>query len=160
MAGRVSEETFLGKITTGAGNDFERATSIARQMVCDWGMSELGPIQFGQRDDLIFLGRDMMSHPDYSEETARKIDQEIKRIIDNAYQRTKKNILGNREKLVKIAQSLLERESLSSDDINTILEGGELQPLNNNVKEKKETAKDAKDTKNADVETEGQSQRV
>ncbi len=164
MAGRISEETFLNKITTGAGNDFERATAIARQMVCDWGMSDLGPIQFGQRDDLIFLGRDMMSHPDYSEETARKIDQEIRRIIDNAYQRTKKNILDNREKLEKIAKSLLERESLSSDDINTILEGKELKPLNNNSKEKKsekkETAKDAKDTKNAAVETEGQNQRV
>jgi cell division protease FtsH len=160
MAGRISEETFLNKITTGAGNDFERATAIARQMVCDWGMSELGPIQFGQRDDLIFLGRDMMSHPDYSEETARKIDQEIRRIIDKAYQRTKKSILEHREKLEKIAQSLLERESLSSDDINKILEGKELKPLNNNVKEKKETAKNAKDTKNAAVETEGQSRGV
>jgi cell division protease FtsH len=164
MAGRISEETFLNKITTGAGNDFERATAIARQMVCDWGMSDLGPIQFGQRDDLIFLGRDMMSHPDYSEETARKIDQEIRRIIDNAYQRTKKSVLENREKLEKIAKTLLERESLSSDDINTILDGKELKPLNNNLKEKKtakkETAKDAKDTKNAAVETEGQNQRV
>jgi cell division protease FtsH len=137
LAGRVSEEIFLNKVTSGAGNDFERATTVARQMVCDWGMSPLGPIRFGQRDDLIFLGRDMMSHNEFSEETARKIDAEIKKLIDTAYERTKKVILANRGKLEKIAQMLLERESLNSDDIDEILQGRELKPLNNNNKKKK-----------------------
>ncbi|MCP5105406.1 MAG: ATP-dependent metallopeptidase FtsH/Yme1/Tma family protein [bacterium] len=141
LAGRIAEELFLNKVTSGAGNDFERATLIARQMVCDWGMSELGPVQYGQRDDLIFLGRDMMSHPDYSEETARKIDREIKVFIDRAYERTTKRIEENRDKLEIIARSLLERESLSADDINDILAGKELKPMNNgdNGKEKEKT---------------------
>jgi cell division protease FtsH len=131
LAGRISEEIFLNKITTGAGNDFDKATSIARQMVCDWGMSSLGPITFGQKEDHIFLGRDMMTHNEYSEETAQKIDLEIKKIIDTAFERTKKNILKNRDKLDKIALELLERESLSSKDIDDILQGRELEPLNN-----------------------------
>ena len=137
LAGRISEETFLDKLTSGAGNDFEKATAIARQMVCDWGMSDLGPIHYSQRDDYIFLGRDIMSHHQYSEETARKIDQAIKRLIDSAYERSRKVILANREKLEVIAKMLLERESLSADDINDILAGKELKPLDND-KEKKE----------------------
>ncbi len=134
MAGRVSEEIFLNKITSGAGNDFERATTVARQMVCEWGMSPLGLIRYGKKDDLIFLGRDMMSHNEYSEETARRIDQEIKKIIDSAYERTRKRVLENRDKLDIIAQMLLERESLSSEDIDTILNNKELKPLNNSKK--------------------------
>ena len=141
MAGRVSEEIFLNKITSGAGNDFERATTVARQMVCEWGMSPLGLIRYGKKDDLIFLGRDMMSHNEYSEETARRIDQEIKKIIDTAYERTRKNVLKNRDKLEKIAQMLLERESLSSEDIDTILSNKELKPLENNNKKTPEKEK-------------------
>jgi cell division protease FtsH len=156
LAGRVSEEIFLNKVTSGAGHDFEQATTIARQMVCDWGMSPLGPIHFGQRDDLIFLGRDMMSHNEYSEETARKIDAEIKKFIDNAYQRTQKIIMANRDKLEKIAQMLLERESLNSDDINEILEGRELKPLNNNNKQKKSDKKGPKTDGTKDKATGGE----
>lgn len=141
MAGRVSEEIFLNKITSGAGNDFERATTVARQMVCEWGMSPLGLIRYGKKDDLIFLGRDMMSHNEYSEETARRIDQEIKKIIDTAYERTRKNVLKNRDKLEKIALMLLERESLSSEDIDTILSNKELKPLENNNKKTPEKEK-------------------
>lgn len=131
MAGRLSEEIFLDQLTSGAGNDLERATGICRQMVCEWGMSPLGPIRFTQKDDMIFLGRDMMSHSEYSDETARKIDAEIKKLIDAAYKRAEKTIKANRDALEKIAQTLLERETLSSDDINLILEGKDLKPMDN-----------------------------
>ena len=121
MGGRISEELFLNTMTTGAGSDFERATSIARKMVCEWGMSALGPLSYGKKDDLIFLGRDMMSHSEYSEETAKKIDDEVAKIIDRAYENSKQIISNNRDKLEKIAQLLLEKESLSSDDIAKIV---------------------------------------
>jgi cell division protease FtsH len=121
LAGRISEETFLNMITTGAGNDFEKATSIARKMVCEWGMSSLGPITFAKKEDMIFLGRDLMSHNEYSEETSQTIDIEIKKIIDQAYANARKVILENREKLETIALQLLEKESLTSDDIAAIL---------------------------------------
>jgi cell division protease FtsH len=121
LAGRISEETFLNMTTTGAGNDFEKATSIARKMVCEWGMSSLGPITFAKKEDMIFLGRDLMSHNEYSEETSQMIDVEIKKIIDLAYANAKKVILENRAKLEIIALQLLEKESLTSDDIATIL---------------------------------------
>jgi cell division protease FtsH len=121
LAGRISEETFLGILTTGAGNDFEKATSIARKMVCEWGMSALGPMTFDKKEDMIFLGRDLMSHNEYSEETSQRIDQEIKKIIDQAYANSKKIILENRSKLEIIALQLLEKESLTSDDIASIL---------------------------------------
>jgi len=121
LAGRISEETILGMTTTGAGNDFEKATSIARKMVCEWGMSALGPITFAKKEDMIFLGRDLMSHNEYSEETSQMIDSEIKKIIDQAYANSKRIILENREKLETIALGLLEKESLTSDDIAAIL---------------------------------------
>lgn len=121
LAGRISEEIFLGMTTTGAGNDFEKATSIARKMVCEWGMSAMGPISFAKKEDMIFLGRDLMSHNEFSEDTLQMIDVEIKKIIDQAYASSKKIILENREKLEIIAQGLLEKESLTSDDIATIL---------------------------------------
>jgi len=121
LAGRVSEEVFLGILTTGAGNDFERATSIARKMVCEWGMSSLGPMTFAKKEDMVFLGRDLMSHNEYSEETAQQIDKEIRTIIDQALATSRRLILENRAKLETIAQQLLEKESLPSDDIAAIL---------------------------------------
>jgi len=121
LAGRVSEEVFLGILTTGAGNDFERATSIARKMVCEWGMSSLGPMTFAKKEDMVFLGRDLMSHNEYSEETAQQIDKEIRTIIDQALATSRRLILENRAKLETIAQQLLEKESLTSDDIAAIL---------------------------------------
>lgn len=136
MAGRISEEIFLDTITTGAGNDFDRATAIARQMVCEWGMSSLGPIRLGQKEDFLFLGRDMMYHNEYSEDTARRIDQEVTNIISKAYEKTKQMILGNKDKLEKIASNLLERESLSSNEIEDIIKGIELKPLNNSNQDK------------------------
>jgi len=121
LAGRISEETFLGMLTTGAGNDFEKATSIARKMVCEWGMSALGPMAFAKKEDMIFLGRDLMSHNEYSEETSQLIDKEIKKIIDQAYANSKRIIMDNRASLETIALQLLEKESLTSDDIAAIL---------------------------------------
>ena len=121
LAGRISEETFLNMLTTGAGNDFEKATSIARKMVCEWGMSAMGPVAYAKKEDMVFLGRDLMSHNEYSEETSQQIDKEIKKIIDQAYANSRRIILDNRAKLEIIAQQLLEKESLTSDDIAAIL---------------------------------------
>jgi cell division protease FtsH len=121
LAGRISEEVFLGLMTTGAGNDFDRATSIARKMVCEWGMSSLGTISFGRKDDMVFLGRELMYHNEYSESTAQKIDAEIKLILDTAYQKSKKVIVDNKDKMQVIAQLLLEKESLTSEEIDEIL---------------------------------------
>jgi len=123
LAGRVSEELFLDQITTGAGNDFEKATSIARKMVCEWGMSPLGTLTYGQKDEMVFLGRDMMVHNEYSEETARSIDREVKKIIDEAYARARSVMEKHRKELETIAAMLLEKESLSSAEIKLILNG-------------------------------------
>jgi len=131
LAGRISEETFLQLVSTGAGNDFEKATSIARKMVCEWGMSSFGPQVFARKEDMIFLGRDMMSHVDYSEATAQRIDAEIKIILDRCYGKSRDIIEANRDQMERIAAALLERESLTSDDINAILglpQNGEEEP--------------------------------
>jgi len=123
MAGRITEELILGKITTGAANDLEKATEIARKMVCQWGMSDLGPLSFGERDDLIFLGRELAAHKNFSEHTAQMIDAEVKKIIERCYNRARNLIETNRDKLVKIAEALLEKEILSSDEINALING-------------------------------------
>ncbi len=123
MAGRVAETMFLNKTTTGSANDFEKATEIARKMVCQWGMSELGPLTFGERDDLIFLGRDLAVNKNFSEKTSERIDEEVKKIVMRCFQRTQELMESNRDKLVRIAELLLEREVLSSDEINAIVDG-------------------------------------
>jgi len=123
MAGRVSEMIFLGKTTTGAANDFEKSTEIARKMVCEWGMSDLGPLTFGERDDLIFLGRDLAVNKNFSERTSERIDDEVKKIIMRNYNRTQDLIEKHKDKLVKIAEALLEKEVLSSEEINQIVDG-------------------------------------
>ena len=122
MGGRVAEEIFLNKITTGAGNDFEQATDVARKMVCEWGMSDLGPLTFGKKEEAIFLGREIAQHRDYSEDTAIKIDQQVKKIVVNAYDRAKQTVLANREALERIAQALLVREVLDLSEVNLLLE--------------------------------------
>jgi cell division protease FtsH len=121
MAGRVAEIMFLHQTTTGAANDFERGTEIARRMVCQWGMSDLGPLTFGERNDLIFLGRELTAHKNYSEKTAEMIDEEVKKIIQRNYDRTESILRENRHHLETIAKLLLEKEVLSSDEINTVL---------------------------------------
>jgi cell division protease FtsH len=128
MAGRVAENLFLGKTTTGAANDFEKSTEIARKMVCQWGMSDLGPLTFGERDDLIFLGRDLAMNKNFSEKTSERIDEEVKKIVTRNFSRAQDLIEKNRDKLVKIAQLLLEKEVLTSDEINQIVDG-KMKPL-------------------------------
>ncbi|MDD8014826.1 MAG: cell division protein FtsH, partial [Acidobacteriota bacterium] len=123
LAGRVAETIFLNKTTTGAANDFEKATEIARKMVCQWGMSDLGPLTFGERDDLIFLGRDLAMNKNFSERTSERIDDEVKKIILKNFQRSQDLIEKHRDQLIMIAEALLEKEVLSSDEINQIIDG-------------------------------------
>ncbi|HMI52501.1 MAG TPA: ATP-dependent zinc metalloprotease FtsH [Candidatus Saccharimonadales bacterium] len=123
MGGRSAEEIFLGHITTGAGNDIERATEIARNMVCEWGMSELGPLAFGKKDEAIFLGREINQHRDYSEDTAIQIDKEVKRLVSGGYDSAKQILSNNRETLERIAQALLEREIIDANEVKMLMEG-------------------------------------
>jgi cell division protease FtsH len=124
LGGRAAEELFLGHVTTGSGNDIERATEIARKMVSQWGMSErLGPLSFGRREEQVFLGKELVMHKDYSEKTAEEIDQEVKRIVEECYERAKKILQENAPKVEKLVQILLEKESLSGEELNQILEG-------------------------------------
>ncbi|HEV2350926.1 MAG TPA: ATP-dependent zinc metalloprotease FtsH [Terriglobia bacterium] len=123
MGGRVAEEIFLNQITTGASNDIERATEVARRMVCEFGMSDLGPLAFGKNEQEIFLGRDLATHRDFSEDTAIKIDQEVKKFMMTAYQRAKDEIESNREALIRIAEALLVREVLDASEVKLLLEG-------------------------------------
>lgn len=130
MGGRVAEELVLYDMTTGAGNDLERATDLARRMVCDWGMSEkLGPLTFGKKEEMIFLGREIAQHRDFSEETAVKIDEEVTSIVTDNYTRVKQLLTDNLSSLHRLAESLLERESLDTDDIDKIVKGEQLEPL-------------------------------
>jgi cell division protease FtsH len=123
MGGRLAEDIFLGKITTGASNDIERATEMARRMVCEFGMSNLGPLTFGKKEEQIFLGREIAQHQDYSEDTAVKIDQEVKRIVMEQYERARQIILDNREAMERLAQELLTRETLDAVQIRRVVAG-------------------------------------
>jgi cell division protease FtsH len=123
MGGRSAEEIFLGHITTGAGNDIERATDLARNMVCEWGMSELGPLAYGKKDEAIFLGREITQHRDYSEDTAIQIDKEVKRIVNSGYENAKRLLSNNRDTLERIAQALLEREVIDANEVKMLMEG-------------------------------------
>jgi cell division protease FtsH len=127
MGGRVSEELRIDKITTGAGNDLERVTDLARKMVCEWGMSEnLGPLTFGKKEEAIFLGREIAQHRDYSESTAQAIDREVKSIVLAGYQKAREILEENSDALIRIAEALLEREVLDADQISTLVRGDEL----------------------------------
>jgi cell division protease FtsH len=121
MGGRLAEEIFINEITTGAGNDIERASAMARRMVCEWGMSELGPVTFGKKEEAIFLGREFAQHQDFSEATAVEIDREVKRILDKAYNQAKEIITTHKSSLDRIARKLLERETLDGLEVNDIL---------------------------------------
>ena len=124
LGGRAAEELIFGQPTTGAGNDIERATELARKMVCEWGMSEkMGPLAFGKKEEEIFLGREISRHADYSEATAQDIDAEVRRIVMDAYNLARDLLAKNRENLERLAQALLEYESLSGDEIDTIMRG-------------------------------------
>jgi len=125
LGGRIAEElTMSGAMTTGAGNDLERATELARRMVCEWGMSEaMGPLTFGKKEEQIFLGREIAQHQDYSEDTAERIDQEVKRFITDNYDRARKTLTEHLASLQKIAAELLTREVLDGEQVRRIVAG-------------------------------------
>jgi cell division protease FtsH len=129
MAGRIAEELFMDHMTTGAGNDIERATDLARKMVCEWGMSELGPLSFGKKEEQIFLGREIAQHRDYSEATAIRIDEQVRKLVQSGYDRAKEIIEKHRDALVRMAETLLEREILDGAEVKQIIEGKTLAAL-------------------------------
>ncbi len=125
MGGRAAEEIIFGSLTTGAGNDIERATEIARKMVCEWGMSEkMGPVTFGKKEESIFLGRDMSMHKNYSEATAVEIDVEIRRLIEESYGRVKTLLRENVDLLHDISLQLIEKENLSGEEVDRVIDAG------------------------------------
>ncbi len=124
MGGRAAEEIIFNTMTTGAGNDIERATDIARKMVCEWGMStRLGPVSFGKKDEQVFLGRDMATHKNYSEATAVEIDEEIRRIVDENYNRVIQLLNANVDILHRLSVELIEKENLSGEEVDRIITG-------------------------------------
>ena len=130
LGGRIAEEITNAVVTTGAGNDLDRVTELARKMVCEWGMSEaIGPLTFGRKEEEVFLGRDFAQHKDYSEETANQIDQEIKRIVTENYDRARAILEGKKSELLQIAEELLTREVLSGGQVKQIASGQPLEAL-------------------------------
>jgi cell division protease FtsH len=128
MAGRIAEEKYMHHMTTGAGNDIERATDLARKMVCEWGMSDLGPLSFGKKEEQIFLGREIAQHRDYSEETAIRIDEQVKKLVTGGYNTSSAIIEERSAALVQIAEMLLEREILDGAEVMALLRGETLGP--------------------------------
>jgi cell division protease FtsH len=127
LGGRAAEEMVFGELTTGDQNDIEKATKLARKMVCEYGMSEkLGAVTLGQKQGEVFLGRDLATHQDYSDRVAYQIDQEVRRLVDEAYKRARKILEENRERLETIARTLIEKETLEKEELLALLEGREL----------------------------------
>jgi cell division protease FtsH len=125
LGGRVAEELVLNHITTGAGNDIERATDLARKMVCEWGMSDkLGPLTFGKKEEEIFLGREIATRRDFSEQVAIEIDHEVKRLVVENYERAKRMLTEHIGTLKALAEALLEKEVLDSPEIDQIIQKG------------------------------------
>jgi cell division protease FtsH len=124
FGGRAAEEIALNQITTGAGNDIEQGTDLARKMICEWGMSKtMGPLAYGKKEEQIFLGREISQHKDYSEATAIAIDKEVKELVAKSYERAKKLVRENKKTLDKLAEALLERESLGGREVDVIVFG-------------------------------------
>ena len=124
LGGRIAEEITMDSLTTGAGNDLERATELSRKMVCEWGMSDaMGPLTFGKKEEQIFLGREIAQHQDYSEDTALKIDQEVKRFVTDNYQRAHTVLVEHKDTVVKLAEALLSREVLDADQVRRLAAG-------------------------------------
>jgi cell division protease FtsH len=127
MGGRAAEALIFNTFTTGAGNDIERATDMARKMVCEWGMSDkMGPLSFGKKDESIFLGREMAMHKNFSEKTAEHIDDEIKRIVDESYERALGLLRENVDNLHNLSVILIEKENLTGDQVDEIISTGKL----------------------------------
>ncbi len=122
LGGRAAEELTLKDFTTGAGNDIERATNLARKMVCEWGMSDqMGPLSYGKKEEQIFLGREFATHKDYSEDTAKKIDQEVSRIVMTGYDGAKKLLSDHLDLLNRIAAELLEKEVINGQELDELI---------------------------------------
>jgi cell division protease FtsH len=142
MGGRAAESLVLKHMTTGAGNDIERATEIARKMICEWGMSEkLGPLSFGKKEEQVFLGRDIGKSRDFSEETAIAIDAEMKQIVKDNYSKAYKLLEEHQDELHGLAEALLEKESLDRIEVDTIIFG---HVQEDTAREAKEAAKSSK----------------
>ncbi len=123
LGGRAAEELILNEFTTGSGNDIERATNLARKMVCEWGMSDaMGPLSYGKKEEQIFLGREFATHKDYSEETAQRIDQEVTRLVSESYEKAKKLLSDHIDILNRIADGLLEKEVLNTVELDEIIQ--------------------------------------
>ena len=123
FGGRVAEELVFKDVTTGAGNDLERATELARKMVCEWGMSDkIGPLTLGKKDEEIFLGREIATRRDFSDQVALEIDREVKRLVVDAYERTKRMLTENIHTLKALAEALLEKEVLDAFEIDRIVQ--------------------------------------
>ncbi len=131
MAGRIADELFSNQMSTGAGNDIERATELARKMVCEWGMSDLGPVTYGQKEEQIFLGREITQHRDFSEATAIKIDEQVRRFVQQGYDTARALIEESRDRLVTIAETLLIREVLDGDEVRAIIKYGSIEAAKN-----------------------------
>ncbi len=129
MGGRIAEEIFLKQMTTGAGNDIERATDLARKMVCEYGMSRMGPLTFGKKEEQIFLGREISQHRDFSEETARQIDSEVRSMVDEAYKSAYSILDSKQDAMHRMATALLERETIDANEIRMIIDGQQLPPI-------------------------------
>ena len=126
----MAEELVLKEMTTGAGNDLERATDLARKMVCEWGMSEkMGPLTFGKQNEQVFLGREMGSQRDFSDQIAMEIDQEVRRLVTENYERAKRLLTENMASLKRLAEALLEKEVLDGADIDQIITQSSLQAV-------------------------------
>ena len=153
MGGRLAEELVLNQLTTGAHDDLEKATELARKMVCEWGMSEkMGPLTFGRPEEQVFLGRDIARHQDYSEDTAVQIDQEVRRIVSENYERAKAILTKNRKTLDKVADALLEREVLDAEDVKMIIGGLPLKEREPKSDDAVPDRKDEPEAKEADKE--------
>ena len=146
MGGRIAEEMILDQMTTGASNDIERATSIARKMVANWGMSKLGPIHYGENESQVFLGRDIGQRHDVAEKTAASIDAEVKEIIDRNYTRAEKLLKKHVKELHKLSEALLEYETLERDQVNDLLAGKKVKLKKASRKVQKATEKQVKKT--------------
>ena len=128
LGGRIAEEITMNGMTTGAGNDLDRSTELARKMVCEWGMSDaMGPLTYGKKEEQIFLGREIAQHQDYSEDTAIRIDHEIKRFVTTNYERARTALEHHKAALMRIAEELLTREVLDADQVKRIIAGEKLE---------------------------------
>ena len=151
LGGRVAEELVFNQMTTGAGNDIERASKMARKMVCEWGMSEtLGPLSFGGKGDEVFLGREFVQHKEYSEDTAKLIDAEVKKIVQDGYDRAKMLLKENMDSLHRISEALLDRETISGREVDKLMQGEDLPPIEEELKRGESKSGDKKEPDDGD----------